>query len=295
MSAAVLTEELGPRARRRVQIGTTVSTVVIVAIVAWALWRFYTNGELSPRLWAPFADLGNWRYLLVGLVNTIQAALIAMVLATLIGFMMALGRLSQTTAVRGAARSYIEFFRGIPVLVAILFSFLGLPALGVPVTRLSALVLALTVYNSAVLGEIFRAGILSLDRGQGEAASSIGLTYWQSMGYVILPQAVRRMTPAIVAQLATLTKDTALGFVIGYTELLRRSRFLGEFPPSNILQATVVVVLVYIVLIALLSRLARRLEAQQRRKYGAGRIEVTGGPEDLEAVSEDVDREEARV
>ena len=122
-----------------------------------------------------------------------------------------------------------------------------------------------------MLGEIFRAGILSLDRGQTEAAYAVGLGYWQAMRLVVVPQAVRRMIPAIVSQLVTLLKDTSLGFVITYEELLRRSRITGEFF-NNPLQATVFVALVYIAVNLTLSRVARRLEVRQRRRLGAGRI-----------------------
>jgi glutamate transport system permease protein len=134
-----------------------------------------------------------------------------------------------------------------------------------------------------MLGEIFRAGILSLDRGQSEAAYAVGLTYWQAMFLVIIPQAARRMIPAIVSQLITLLKDTSLGFVITYEELLRRSRSTGEFF-KNPLQTTVFVALIYIAVNFVLSRIARWLEVRQRRRLGAGAITVAG-VEDLAAVS----------
>ena len=142
--------------------------------------------------------------------------------------------------------------------------------------------MALIAYNSAVLGEIFRAGILSLDRGQREAAFSLGLSYWQSMLLVLIPQAVRRMVPAIVSQLITLLKDSALGYIIGFEELLRRSRVIGDFS-NNLLQAYIAAALIYILVNLALRRLARRLEVRQRRRYSAGSIDVAG-VEDLTAV-----------
>lgn len=137
------------------------------------------------------------------------------------------------------------------------------------------LVIGLSVYNSALLAEIFRAGILSLERGQSEAAYAIGLGYWQTMAYVIVPQAVRRMVPAIVSQLVTLLKDTSLGVLIGYEELLRRARINYEFF-QNPLQSLALAALMYIVINSTLSMIATRLETRQRRRYGAGRIQVTG-------------------
>lgn len=290
--SAILTEELGPRGQRRVRVASIVAVALIAALLGFAVVRFAQNGEFEGRLWSQFTETDWLGFLFGGLVNTMRAALAAMLTATVIGFALALGRLARSPLVSWASRVYVEFFRSVPVLLFILFSFLGLPVLGIGVTRFTGLVIGLTAYNSAVLAEIFRAGILSLDRGQFEASKAIGLTYWQSMRLVILPQAVRRMIPAIVAQLATLTKDTSLGFVIGYEEFLRRSRSFGEAPPSNILQSFFAVAVVYFVLIMLLSRIARRLEVQQRRKYGAGRIEAGGGLEDLDALGGEADQDE---
>lgn len=291
--SSILTEDLGPRGRRRIRIATAASVVLIAAALVFAGLRFWQEGILAWNQWEPFTVRLNLGFLLEGLLNTFRAALFAAVLALALGFAIALSRLSRTWPMRWAARAYVELFRSIPLLLLIFAVFFGLPASGINVSPFWALVAALTVYNSAVLAEIFRAGILSLDRGQTEAAKAIGLRYWQQMRLVILPQAVRRMIPAIVAQLATLTKDTALGFVIGYEEFLRRGQNFAEFA-NNLLPSYIFVAVVYFVLIYLLARLARRLEIQQRRRYGGGKIAVGGGLEDLEALAEDADEAEAQ-
>lgn len=292
MSSNALIEELGPRARQRVRVATIVSLALIGALLVWMLVQFASEGVFEWDDWKPFTSWDDsWKAIITrGLPNTIKAAVTAMVLAILLGGVLALGRMSRNVAVRGVSRSLVEFFRSIPVLLAILFMFLAAGSIiNVRLSSFVALVSALTVYNGAVLAEIFRAGILSLPKGQTEAAHAIGLTYWQSQFLVILPQAVRRMIPAIVAQLATATKDTALGFIIGYEELLRIGQRLGEFHGAT-LQAYVVVAVIYVTLIFALSRLARRLEISQRRKLGAGAIHVAGGPEDLDGLAEDVEQ-----
>lgn len=280
MTAPVLADELGPRARRRVQVATVVSAVVLAAVVVVAVRRLYDRGQLDVELWEPFTQLAVIRFLGVGLLNTLKAALTAMLLAMVVGGAMALGRLARNLPTRWVSGIYVEFFRAVPLLLLILFSGLGLPRLGVDWPVFWYVVLGLTLYNSAVLGEIFRAGILSLDRGQFEAASSIGLSYWRSMMLVIIPQAARRMVPAIVSQLITLLKDTALAFVITYEEFLRRARFAGE-AFRNPLQAFVVVACVYIAVNLVLSRIARRLEVRQRRRLGAAAIHTAGLSEEL--------------
>ena len=216
MTAPVLVDALGPRGRRRVLVASAVAAVLVAGVVWVVLNRLGDSGQLAWEKWSPLTEWGVLRFLLGGLVNTVTAAAAAMVLALALGGVMALGRLARSGPVRWAAGAYVEFFRGFPLLLLILFFVFGLRAEGIDISTYTALVLALAVYNSAVLAEIFRAGILSLDRGQGEAASAVGLTYWQSMRFVILPQALRRMTPAIVSQMVTLLKDTSLGFFVQY-------------------------------------------------------------------------------
>ena len=261
----VLADELGPRGRRRVAIATVVSLVVIGGLVFGAVGRLRATGQLDAARWQPLTEPAVLRFLLVGLANTLKAALTAMLLALALGLLLALGRLSRNWVTRNLAGAQVEFFRAVPLLLLILFAGFGLPRYGIRWGAFWFLVAALVAYNSAVLAEIFRAGILSLDRGQKEAAAAIGLSYWQSMALVQVPQAVRRMVPSIVAQLVTLLKDTSLGFVITYEELLRRSRSTGEFF-NNPLQTLVVVAVMYMIVNFSLGRFAAWLESRQRRR-----------------------------
>ncbi|MBW3546866.1 MAG: amino acid ABC transporter permease [Actinobacteria bacterium] len=279
-TTALLGDELGPRGRRRVLIGSVVSGALLVVVVVVALRRLASRGQLDADLWRPLADPRVARFFLVGALNTVKAASAAMVGAVALGMVLALGRLARAAPLRWLAGTWVEFFRGFPLLLLLLFLAFGLPRYGIKLPLLWTLVLALTLYNGAVLGEIFRAGILSLDRGQTEAAYAIGLGYWQAMGSVIVPQAFRRMVPAIVSQLITLLKDTSLGFFVQYEELLRRGQLAGQ-DFRNLLQSLFVVAAMYVAANFVLSRLARRLEVRQRRRYRAGGIEVKGGPEDL--------------
>ena len=258
------------------------SAAAIAAVLAVAVNRLVDKDQFRDEFWRPLRQWSVLRFLLSGLGNTLKAAAVAMVIAMAIGVVMALGRLARNRPVRWVTGAYVEFFRAMPLILLIFFCFLALPKEGINLSPFQALVLGLSVYNGAVLGEIFRAGVLSLDRGQTEAASSLGLTYWQAMAAVILPQAARRMSPAIVSQLVTLLKDTSLGFVIGFDDALRRARDTGTFY-GNSLQAYVLMAVCYILVNLALSRLANRLEVRQQRRLGAQRIEV-GGVEDLAVV-----------
>jgi glutamate transport system permease protein len=275
---AGLVDVLGPRARRRAQLVSVAAAALLIALLTGVVARFADRGQLEGRKWTFFLEADTVRFLRQGLETTLWVAAAAMLLAVVAGVLLALGRLATSRPLRWLAGAWVELFRALPLVLMILFSALGLPELGVAFDELCwYLVLALAAYNSAVLAEIFRAGILSLDRGQGEAAAAIGLGYWQSMAFVLVPQAVRRMVPAIVSQLVTLLKDTSLGVVIACEEFLRRAQLAGQDPgPVTELQSYVVAAAVYIVVNSVLTRVARRLEVRQRRRYRAGAISVSG-------------------
>ena len=272
---AILSDQLGPRARRRVTVASIVATGLVVFTVVVAIRRLQAQGQLERALWEPFTRWPEWRFLLEGLVETVRVAAVAMLCSITAGIVLALGRLSQTAPVRWVCTVWVEFFRGVPVVLLIFFTVLGLPQYGLDWSAFWYLVLGLALYNSAVLGEIFRAGILSLERGQMEASLGVGLTYWQAMRFVIIPQAVRRMIPAVVSQLVTVLKDTALGYIIAYEELMRRASILGQ-ARKNPLQTLFIASLLYLLVNLVLSRIARRLEVRQRRRYSAGAITVAG-------------------
>jgi glutamate transport system permease protein len=269
MSEAVLYDVAGPRSRRRILVGSVVGLLVIAVILGLAVARLAAKGAFEADLWQVLTQNDVQRLLGRGLAATLRAALLAMALSSLVGALLAVGRLSRRRWLAGLAGGWVELFRGLPLLLMILFVFLGLPALGVTVSTFWALVAGLTLYNSAVLGEIFRAGVLSLPRGQTEAAYAIGLRQGQTLRIILLPQAIRRMLPALVSQLVTLLKDTSLGFVIGYTELLRNGRtgveFLGGKYSIPIYTAIAVI---YIVVNGSLSLLASWLDRRTRRQLG---------------------------
>jgi glutamate transport system permease protein len=269
VSEAVLYDAVGPRGRRRIVAGSVVGALLVGSILAVAAARMADRGVFEAELWRVLTRDDLQRLLARGLAATLQAALLAMVLSMAVGALLAVGRLSRRRWLARPVGAWVELFRGLPLLLLILFVFLGLPALGVTVSTFWALVVGLTLYNSAVIGEIFRAGILSLPMGQTEAAYAIGLRRGQALRIVLLPQAVRRMLPALVSQLVTLLKDTSLGFVIGYAELLRSGRTAVEFLGGRYsIPIYTAIAVVYIAANGSLSFLARWLDRSTRRRYG---------------------------
>jgi glutamate transport system permease protein len=288
MSASTVLFDLpGPRARRRTRLFTALGAVLAAGLVGVVLWRLAGNHQLEPARWAVLFDArsGVPQALGSALVNTLKVAAVGMVAATLLGALLAVGRLSVRRWISVPLGLLVEFFRAVPLLVLILFCFLYLPRLGVDISAFGALTLGLTLYNMAVLAEIFRAGILSVDRGQREAAFALGMRTSQVMTLVLLPQAVRRMLPVLVAQLVVLLKDSSLGFIVGYFELLRQARSLVEyfnfqFGSVYTFQIYVAAAVLYIVLNLLLSALARFAERRTRRSSKTAAVADVPVPED---------------
>ncbi|MFL6112597.1 MAG: amino acid ABC transporter permease [Catenulispora sp.] len=267
MSApSVLFDAPGPRARRRILIGNIVAAVVVAGIAAWALSRLGAKGQLAPAMWAPFFTTRAWQsYVLPGLRSTLQAAAFAIVGALALGLVLGLGRLSPAGWLRWVCGVVVEFFRAVPVLLMMIFVWRGLAILGTvqrEVLPLVAVVIALVLYNGAVVAELVRSGVGGLPRGQREAALAVGLTHGQSLRSVEVPQALLAMLPSLVSQLVVILKDSALGFIITYPELLAKGRLLGV-QNGNVVPSLIVVALVFIVinytLTVVAGRLARRL------------------------------------
>ena len=225
----VLFDEPGPRGRARIRIFTVIGLLLVAGIVALALYQFYRNGQLGRSRWLAFAEPAYLRFLADGIRGTIIATAVAAVLSFPLGVVLALGRLSRNGLLRRVSTWYIELFRSIPLLLLIYAFLLALPRYGINLPILWKLVVPIVLVNVAVLAEIFRAGILAVDRGQSEAAAALGLREGPAMRSVILPQAIRLVIPTLVTQLVALLKDSTLGYVVSYPELMKQAQNLTVY------------------------------------------------------------------
>ncbi|GAA5179248.1 amino acid ABC transporter permease [Rugosimonospora acidiphila] len=257
---AVLYDAIGPRGRRRVRVATAGCLVLLAGLVVFVAYRLDRYGHLQRARWSYVLSPEILRYLGQGMLNNVKASVIAGGLTLVIGLALALGRLSRTAALRLPAVAWIEFFRGFPLVLLILFPYLLFPVYLHPIEPMWYVVIGLTLYNSAVMAEIYRTGILSLDRGQREAAYAVGLRRGQAMRLVILPQAIRRMVPLLLTQLVILFKDSTLGVAVTYPEALRRGETMGSFEPRVVFQAIIVTAVMFFLAGFILSRLVRLLE-----------------------------------
>jgi glutamate transport system permease protein len=286
--SSVLYDEPGPVARRRERIGSVIGALLIVALLALAFRYADSRGLFGADRWDVLYDPPKnqtaedvWRSMIVtGLGATLRAAVVAAPLALVLGLLLAMWRTTKVAWLRAPATAVIELFRGLPVLLMMLFGLLGFGW-----DAFASVVFGLTVYNMAIIAEILRAGLASLPKGQTEAAYAIGLSRWQTLLLVQLPQAVRTMLPSLIAQLVVLLKDSSLGFIVGYPELLKAMQNNAQYFGQKYYVALFLVGAgIYLVVNISLTRLAVWLQGRSNRTAGKAVADPTlvtltaGGP-----------------
>lgn len=285
---SVLFDAPGPRTRRRMMVGNILGAIVILAAVAFVIYQLQVNDQLTAEKWAPMVEARTWLYyFLPGLQNTLVAAAYSIVLALAFGLLFGIGRLASNRAIRWFCGVVVEFFRAVPVLIMMIGGWIFVSqVLHVPANLgpLLGVVIGLTLYNGSVIAELVRSGVHGLPAGQREAALAIGMTRGQSIRSVELPQALMAMLPSLVSQFVVVLKDSALGAIITYSELLRSARLIGADSPFPVLQSFFVIAVIYIVLNAALAwaagRVARRIGGRTSGKVGRpgalkGGVDVT--------------------
>lgn len=270
MAASVLYDQPGPRAKARNRI-LAVATILVVAGIVWfIISQFAAAGQFAPQKWAFLQSPRIVQGFIQGALNTLTAFGLAAVLSLALGFILAVGRLSDHAWVRAIFSFLVETFRAIPLLILMMLLYYGLPTIDIKLTPFTAVVIALTAYNGSVLAEAIRAGVVSLPKGQAEAAYAVGMRKYQVMTLILLPQAVKSMLPVIISQLVVALKDTALGFVITYQELLYQVKLIGNqisfgYP---LIPAAIVGAVMYIGLCLILSGVAHYAEYRINKQPG---------------------------
>jgi len=269
---SVLFDAPGPRARVRNRV-ISAAAVALAGLLVWAVVdRLADKGQLTAAKWRPFLTGDLWKtYVLPGILGTLTAAAISIVLAAILGFALGVGRLSPLRAVRVPCAVFVEFFRAVPVLIMMIFAYFLFALYDMFPSKhlaLAGVVTGLTLYNGAVIAEIVRSGVGSLPRGQSEAAAALGLSWGQTMRSVLLPQAITSMLPVLVSQLVVVLKDTAIGYQITYLEMVRQGTVIGS-TYGNYIPALMVIAVLMIALNFALSAAATRLESRLRRSKRA--------------------------
>jgi len=259
MTVSVLFDAPGPRTRARHRIYTVLSLLLLAALVAAVIWRFNDRGQLAYRLWEPFLTPEYVEALVRGLLKTLQMAALSILFAVVFGVAFGIGKLSDHAWLRWPCWLVVEFFRAVPVLLMMYFVYYSYGVGEGGIGSYWSVVIALTVYNGAVLAEIVRAGINAVPRGQAEAAYAIGMRKSQVMNIVLLPQAVKIMLPSLISQCVVALKDTSLGFAIGAPGLTYVGKQIyTEFQDQ--VQAAIVVTAMYVVVNLILTAIATWLQ-----------------------------------
>lgn len=202
--------------------------------------------------------------LLAGAGLTVELAILSVSIGLVIGSLVGIARVSHSAAIKAIAAVYVDFIRGTPLLVQLFLVYFGLPSLiGRPVPPFAAAITAMSINSGAYIAEIVRAGIQSIDRGQTEAARSLGLTAGQSMRYVIFPQTIRRIIPPLGNEFIAMLKDSSLVSVIALEELLRKGQVVitRTFRPFEVYM---VVAIIYLIMTLAISRLVSWSERKLR-------------------------------
>jgi glutamate transport system permease protein len=264
----VLYDHPGPRARTRNAVLTAVFGAALIGLLYFIYARFDERGQWEGAKWEPFTRPEVWTdFILPGLRQTLTAAAVGMLLSLAFGVIFAVARLSERWWIRLPAGVIVEFFRAVPLLLMIFFLFYGVPFLiQGPFPAFWAVVIGLTLYNGSVLAEAFRAGIRAVPRGQSEAAYAIGMRKSGVMREILVPQAARAMLPVIVSQLIVLLKDTALGYIVAFPELLQQGGNVLAANFGNVVAASIVLAAIYILINSLLTVLANWLDRWTARR-----------------------------
>lgn len=256
---SVLFDAPGPKAKRRILLANILGVLALLGLLVYLAIGLNSAGQLAPEKWNVFLKGGVWsNFILPGLLKTLQAAAISIVTSLLFGFIFGMGRLSHNKVIDWVSTIIVEFFRAVPVLLMMLFLWIMLARSGWVQPQDSpfyAVVIGLTLYNGSVIAELIRSGVHGLPRGQREAGIAIGLTRGQSLRLIEIPQALTAMLPALISQFIVILKDSALGYIINFNELLFNGKLVGT-GNSNMFQSLVIVAAIFIILNFALSKLA---------------------------------------
>lgn len=285
MSSSVLFDASGPRGRALTRTFNVIALILFLAFIAYVLVIMHRQGQLEAEKWAALFTARAWEYYFIpGLISTLKAALLSVITSLIFGMAFGYMRLSTSAPVLWFATVVVEFFRAVPVLIMMIFFwlFLGKLALFSPQQLpFIAVVIGLTLYNGSVIAELLRSGVKQLPKGQGEAGLAIGLTPGKVLRSILMPQAMVTMLPSLVSQFVVILKDTALGYIISYPELLASARRFGS-GEGNILQTLVLVAVMFIVINFALTMLATWLSGFLSSRSSTGVKKADGIPGEID-------------
>lgn len=256
----VLYERPGPRTRRRVRLAAALSAAVLLAAAAWVAWRFHAAGQFEGRYWHFFGRPATWLFIAEGVAGTLAASLLSGVMALGLGLGLMAGRISSSRTARLMCTACIELTRGVPTLLFIYLFILVIPRSGITLPALWNITLPVAISASGTVAELLRSGVNAVPHGQREAALALGMSGRQAFARIILPQGLRSVIPALIAELVIVLKDTTFAYLVSFPDLMQNARVLISNYDA-LLPVYLVVAILYIAINYLLNLAALRSRA----------------------------------
>ena len=269
----VLYEPPGPKAKRKIAVATVISLVLLAWLIYSVVYQFYITEQLAEEKWIFFTRATTWKFMGEGILGTLEAAISAGILALAIGFVLMLGRISKIKLLRGIATVLIEITRGVPTLLLIYFVFLGFPKMGIIVPAFFRVVLPVAVSACGLVAEVLRSGVNAVPKGQTEAALSLGMREYKVFFKIVLPQALRYVIPALIAELVIVVKDTTFAYIVNFPDLMQNSMVLISNYDA-LVPVYLVTAVIYILINFILNKIS---EGIARKRNSIGLFEVEEG------------------
>ena len=267
--ADLLFDTPGPRGRRRIALISGLTTVAVLALLAVVVLKLGHEGQLAYPKWRYFLGQSVIRFLGRALGETLAVTAVSAALSFPLGVALGWARLEAGRLGRAVIGAWVDAMRAVPMLLLIYFFLLAVPRFGPTLPSFWMLAIPIVMCTSATTAEVFRSGVLALDRGQGEAAMALGMSPGQTMRLVLAPQALRLMLPTFITQLVTILKGSSLGYAVSYAELMYAGKLLIANARAAVhldvyLPTYVIIALLYTVMNWALGALARGIEARTR-------------------------------
>jgi glutamate transport system permease protein len=279
-----LYEPPGPKTRRLINIGTVLSLILIAYLIYRVILQFYVTGQLDAKYWSFFTRATTWKFLGQGMLGTVEAAIMAGIVAFLAGFVLMLGRISGNKILSAICTALIEFSRGVPTLLFIYFFFLVVPQLGIKMSSFWKISLPVAISAAGMVAEVLRSGVNAVPKGQTEAALSIGMRGRSVFTKVVFPQAIRFVIPALISDLVIVVKDTTFAYVVNFPDLMQNARVLISNYDA-MLSVYLVVAIIYICFNYILNKISVVFARRERRIYKTS-IKAQGGYAEAEIETE---------
>ncbi len=267
--ADLLFDAPGPRGRRRITIISGIVTLLAAVLIAAALYQLAREDQLAYPKWRYFLGQSIVIFLGKALGGTLAVTAVSALISFPLGILLGWARLGAGLVGRTIVGLWIDMMRAVPMLLLIYFFLLAVPRFGPTLPAFWMLTIPIVMCISATTAEVFRSGVLALDKGQTEAAQALGLNRWRTMRFILAPQALRLMLPTLVTQLVTILKDSTLGYAVSYAELMYAGKVLVASTASNYnldiyVPTYIIIALLYVIMNWSLGALARNIEARTR-------------------------------